>query len=267
MHGTPIQAERNADSADADLNSWSDSLLWFFLSLVIGLGTTAALFMHYVKVDRAAVHAQLQRGVESLASFATQPLPIEAIQRMFDSVIGTQTDLHGGAPLTQDLLQNQLPADPAALGFEAVALGYLPRVTADTVDQYSAQLGSSERAGFPIVEMDANGGTVRAAPRDEYFPVLLGAASAPAFMPLTGLDRASDAMHRLAMLQARDSGQVVMLTRFPMENAAGARMEAAAGAPETEEADLLVTQYYLAVYESGTTPATPEARRAEFTGL
>ncbi|MDY6982300.1 MAG: PAS domain S-box protein, partial [Pseudomonadota bacterium] len=89
----------------------------------------------------------------------------------------------------------------------------------------------------------------------------------PAFMPLTGLDRASDAMHRLAMLQARDSGQVVMLTRFPMESAAGARMEAAAGAPETEEADLLVTQYYLAVYESGTTPATPEARRAEFTGL
>jgi PAS domain S-box-containing protein len=242
----------DTDRADADIGNWSDSLLWFFLSLVIGLGATGALFWHYVAVDRAAVHAQLRRGVESLASFATQASPLEAIQRMFDSVTGPQAELHGGLPLSAGLLQRHLPPDPAALNFDAVSLAYLPRVTAGTVDQYSAQLGSSESAGFPIVERAANGAINRAAPRAEYFPVLLGTASASQYLPLTGLDYAADTMQRLAMLQARDSGQVTMLTQFPME---------------AEGTDPLIAHYYLAVYESGTTPATPEARRAEFAGL
>ena len=211
--------------------------------------------MHYVDADREAVHAQLQRGVESLASFATQPVPIDAIQQMFNSVAGPQAELHGGAALSQELLQRHLPADPAALGFEAVSLGYLPRVSAESVDHFSAQLSSSESAGFPIVEVDEAGKIAAATPRAEYFPVLLGTASAPEYMPLTGLDRSGDAMQRLAMLQARDSGMVVMLTRFPME------------ADGADGADPLVTQYYLPVYASGTTPATPEARRAQFTGL
>ncbi|HEY0962583.1 MAG TPA: PAS domain S-box protein, partial [Pseudomonadales bacterium] len=267
MQDTPRQAARRPDTtidrSEPGLSSWSDSLLWFYLSLVVGLGATGALFMHYVAADRAAVHAQLRRGVESLASFATQPVPIDAIQQMFDSVIGPQLELHGGAPLSQDLLQRHLPADPAALGFEAVSVAYLPRVGADAIDQYGAQLGASESAGFPIVELDAEGAIVRAAPRAEYFPVLVGSASEPEYMPPAGLDRSADAMHRLAMLQARDSGMVVMLTRFPMDAAADAPVENA----ERAGADPLVTYYYLAVYSSGMTPTTPEERRAQFTGL
>ncbi|MGV3592024.1 MAG: hypothetical protein ACO1PZ_10075, partial [Gammaproteobacteria bacterium] len=148
MQAIQIQTADDADATEPGLSSWSDSLLWFFLSLVIGLGATGALFIHYVMADREAVHAQLQRGVESLASFATQPVPLDAIQQMFNSVIGPQAELHGGAALSPELLQRHLPADPAALGFEAVSLGYLPRVSADAVDQFSAQLSASESAGF-----------------------------------------------------------------------------------------------------------------------
>ena len=88
------------------------------------------------------------------------------------------------------------------------ALGWTPRIPRDRREYYEALVQADGWPNFEFTQKDANGNSVRAADRDEYFPI-------DYIEPLdrnyaaVGFELDSDASRRAAMMQARDTGMAV----------------------------------------------------------
>lgn len=232
-----------------DISKWSDSLVWFGLALVIGLGSTALLFVDFVRNDEERVALHVERGLEALVAFAVQPFLAPLMQQLNDTMVGLQTAIHSGRPLNQQLLDEYL-WDTPPFGLETTSLEYLARTGPEFSDPYSTALATPETAGFPIVEQTADG-LRQAPPRAEYFPVLLEAFPEQRRSTL-GLDRTNDELYRLALLQARDSGMITVYSQFPLPGTAVQEQTAF---------------YVLPVYVNGSVPATLEERRRSLSGI
>jgi PAS domain S-box-containing protein len=236
-------------ATQGEISKWSDSLVWFALSVLIGLGSTALLFGYFVRAEEERVSVQLEDGLEVLVGFASQPFLEPLLLELNGTLIGLQTELHSGTPLSQELLEEYLWDSPM-LGLETTSLEYLSRRSDAIEDPYSAALSTPETANFPILEQTPQG-LREAAPREEYFPVMLEAAPQQRHSVL-GLDRSNDELYRLAMLQARDSGMIGVYSQFPVQDIG-----------QQEQFSF----YFLPVYAGGTTPATVAARRDNLRGF
>lgn len=232
-----------------DISKWSDSLVWFAMALVIGLGSTMLLFLHFSRADQQRVATHVERGLEVLAEFASQPFLEPFMVALDTAMIGLQTAIHSGRPLSQELLDEYL-WDPAPIGLHTTSLEYLARTGPEFADPYSGMLATPETAGFPIVEQTEQG-LQQATPRAEHFPVLLEAFPQQPRATL-GLDRSNDELYRLALLQARDSGIITVYSHFPIPGIG----------PQEHNAF-----YFLPVYVNGVLPTTVEERRRNFTGV
>jgi len=131
------------------------------------------------------------------------------------------------------------------------ALEWVPRVKDADRAAYEETVRQEGFPSFQITERDPDGRTVRAARRDEYFPVDF-IEPAEGNEPARGFDLASNAVRREAMEQARDTGA--------MRGTAPIRLVQETG----NQAGFLVL---LPVYRNGTSPESVEDRRANLEGF
>lgn len=221
------------------------------LTLVIGLGSTALLFRHFVVADQARVEQTVQRATKALIDGAQQSdYMTPTLQALLEVLQAIQREAGAGAIIDAALLQRNLWRE-APPGLETTTLEYLPRISAaERVDPQllRQRFGDDENAGFPLLDT-IDGQLQPAAARSEYFPVLL---EAPVGQPRAtiGVDFSSDALNALAMQQARDTGELASYTHFPM----------------ALSDDMLVTRYVYPLYDTAEPPQTVEERREHLSG-
>ncbi len=90
------------------------------------------------------------------------------------------------------------------------ALNWIPRVTSAQRAAYEATAQTSH-PGFQFIELNSQGNLVTALPRPEYFPIYyLNSQQKKSKRNILGLDLASESRRLQAMIQARDSGRIIM---------------------------------------------------------
>src|SRR5688500_16832488 len=88
--------------------SWSDGILWFVLTIIVGLGITGYLFAWFVKLDQDRVERRVQRGFGTMVFFSSQPAMDAFLLSLFSTLEGIQREVYGGAELSPELLQKWL---------------------------------------------------------------------------------------------------------------------------------------------------------------
>jgi diguanylate cyclase (GGDEF)-like protein/PAS domain S-box-containing protein len=236
---------------DRGLHNPVISLYVLIISMIITLGLTAVLFFNYVRVDNERVTARLQRGTDTLIQFVSSPATQD--NPMIDAVFGTlariRSDIPPGREVDQDFLNDYLWETPPQ-GLETATLEYLPRVSFGERRELSVRFGDQLPDGFSISELH-DSKIVPAAPRNDYFPVLYESSRDTA-VAVIGMNRGSDPIVRLAMEQARDSGEFTTYNFFPLIGAG----KQTGGA-----------HYFLPVYQSGEVPETVAQRRSQLQGF
>src|SRR5690606_15828706 len=143
--------------------------------------------------------------------------------------------------LSPQLLAAHLWQTPPA-GLQATTLEYLSRVSGD---------GGNDSAAADVAVLQAGPqGLVPAAPRDEYFPVLLE-ASRDGPRAAQGRERGREPLSLLAPQQARDAGEIAISAEFPL---------AESGAQGQQ------THYFMPVCQGANRPSTADERRHLLSG-
>lgn len=249
----------SADSNQRDLPLESDSgsrkpvisLYVFYLTLVIGVGATAVLFNSFSRIDDQHITERLQRGTATLIDAISVPEMQNnpMMDAIFDTIYRVRDDLPPGREIDQAYLDRYLWKSPPP-GLETSALEYLPSVSLSERRELETRFGDKLPKGFEIREASGKD-TVSAAIRDFYYPVLYE-STRNAAKAVIGMDRGADPLVRLAMEQARDSGEFTTFSSFPLLGAGDQGM---------------VSRYFLPVYRSGNDPGTVAERRKQLQGF
>jgi PAS domain S-box-containing protein len=231
----------------------SASLTTVLLTLVLGLAGTAIGFQLAVNHDREELQTMAQEAVDTMAAFSSQgnylsPM-MDALDQTFTAV---QKDVAAGIPITKKRLQ-QLLWPTSTEGLETASLEFLPKLTAKQVNERASLqplLGISEAITIPIVELDDED-LSPASQRPEYFPVMVEAAAGVS-QDTAGLDRFNLPAHRLAMMQARDTGILASTSNFPNIG---------------NNDEFMISHYYYPIYRSVKPPKSVEERREQLVGF
>jgi len=130
------------------------------------------------------------------------------------------------------------------------ALEWVPRVLHVDREEYELKARQAGFDGFRFTERNATGSLVLASKRDEYFPVYYVAPYESNERAL-GFDLASDPVRRAALMQARDSGEIVVSGRIRLV--------------QDDNSDQYSYLMFKPVY-SGALPVTVETRRVQLQG-
>ena len=87
------------------------------------------------------------------------------------------------------------------------AVEWVPRVSKEDRFELEAAGQRDGIEGFQVTEKDGQGAIVRAAPRDEHFPILFSGPQ-PGDRGVVGFDLASEPTRLRTLIQARDSGRI-----------------------------------------------------------
>ncbi|MDT8399345.1 MAG: response regulator [Pseudomonadales bacterium] len=233
----------------ASLLSSRSSIIALLVTLVIGLGLTAALFLVFGGMDRERLRYQVERGAQTLSLYGDQPWLAEIVEQTYALLDSVSDPLgQGGDPvrvIADSDEWNNLP--PTLTG---TRLEYLPRIVSGEFDAFAYNPGLMENFNLPIMEQGPDG-LQPAGARDEYFPVMYE-ASHDRPMATLGLDRAADPLFRAAMDQARDSGLVTSYSLFPLPGMGQ---------------EFIASHYYMALYDGGVVPESLAARREQHVGF
>jgi len=189
------------------------------LALGIGVLITAAVFMLLSRLEDARVRAAFERDA------AVRVVTLEHhVQVTLDDLhfIGTFMRHHGTVPTRPQFREFVGPSLERQPGVQA--LNWVPRVSDAMRDAHERAIRAEEFPDYRITERDADGRTVPARRRAEYFPVVYRESIADADpRGALGFDIASDSRRRLALERARDSGLPVATGRLRLVSAAGDR--------------------------------------------
>lgn len=135
---------------------------------------------------------------------------------------------------------------------ELRSIEYVPRVPANEREAFEQTIRDEGFESFQIVEPDASGELVAASEREEYFPVTYLVPFEPN-RPSFGLDLLSTVRRRVALIEARDSGQVVATAPIALVQA--------------EEGEQSAIHVFTPIYRVGADIETVEQRRENLQGF
>jgi PAS domain S-box-containing protein len=213
------------------------------LALFVGaitLAFTIGLCVH----ERASEEAQLRAVFDANARQTAGRIEqrIANYEQMLRGVQGLFTSSDGVAPESFEAYVGTVMAGPDAAGLQSVAFGRLV-----TLDEMPRHLERMRRSGHPGYAVRPPGS------REFYSPLELVAPDSLANRQILGFDSLTDPARRLAMLQARDSGNAALTGLVQLRVDSGATLRAGC---------LL----YLPVYARGAPTATIAERRANGVG-
>jgi HD-GYP domain-containing protein (c-di-GMP phosphodiesterase class II) len=232
--------------------------LWFrrttkrshrFLAVLTIVGLGVALSFALFFVIRRWEHDQEQADFESAATH-----PVEAMRRATERIEliheAVREFFYGGPNVTRDRFATTVvPYFQHAPSLRVWR--WAPRISRAERDHFEETARREGLADFQITEPDAQGQMVRAAQRDEYFPVWY-AISQSGDRPQLGWDTASITAVRSAMAQSRDSDAIVTTRALQL-------------ADEDDEGTTILT--LLPVYRRPQFVFTVEDRRRELAGF
>jgi len=221
------------------------------LLLIVGFELTGVLYFNFGRIDKERITARLKRGTLTLIQAIS--LPGMENNPMLDAIFGTmgkvRSDLPPGREIDKVYLNGFLWTKPPP-GLETATLEYLPRVTINERRELESRFGGQLPGGFSINEAHDQE-IIPAERREDYFPVLYEASRDKPVAPI-GIDRGADPVVRLAIEQARDSGEFTTYSYFPLVGAGDQTM---------------VSRYFLAIYKTGSIPKSIPERRAQLQGF
>jgi PAS domain S-box-containing protein len=176
----------------------------FVLAVVLAGGFCASLSLQ--RSVQSWERDRLQSMLSNRASERAQLLRTEVLRSMealrsIASLITTTGDVN--RKTFRDFVQSALTEQP-----DLQALGWTPRVPRDARARYEAAAQADGWPNFEFTEKNAQGKSVRAADRAEYFPVYY-VEPVKTNYPAVGFELDSEVFRRTAMQQARRSGLAV----------------------------------------------------------
>ena len=227
------------------------SLHVLILFLAITIALTTVLFLNFVHIDHERISMRLQRGTDTLIQAVTAPEMQNnpMIDAIFSTLARVRSDLPAGREVDRNFLNGYLWKTPPP-GLETAALEYLPRIRLNERRELSARFGNRLPDGFRITESH-DSKIMPASPRNDYFPVLYESSMGAAPSEI-GMDRGADPVTRIAIEQARDSGEFTTFSHFPLSGVGDQTM---------------VSRFFLAIYKSGKVPDTVSERRSQLLGI
>jgi len=181
---------------------------------------------------------------------------VEALRRTLDSNLNTLQALQALFASSYEVERQEFARFTLHLRLkqgEIAALEWLPRTLRADRDALEARVREAGFASFQIVEADAHGALVRAASREEHFPVAYvePLETNDGFL---GVDHASFPSRRSVMDRARDAGEA-------MATSAGVVLRLG------ESARRIGVMVFQPIYHGGTIPVTTAERRARLQGF
>jgi PAS domain S-box-containing protein len=215
------------------------------LVAAIGAGFTCVAGMYAAKLERDRLGSEFER------------LAQDRVSAVIDAI---QDNLHGLQALSAFFDADREAGWSAFRTFAAAimtgnsgiqALEWIPRVPAAARETYEQAARDDGLATFQITELGPEGELVRAARRDEYFPVfyvepLQGNERA------LGFDLASSVSRAEALAQARDSGRMTVTAPLRLVQ---------------EKGDQYGVLVFIPEYQTPVTPDAVEQRREALTGF
>jgi len=224
-------------------------MLWLALVLLLGPGSTVLLFRYLAQVDQERLHLHLQRSAETVASFITQPFVEQLLLELQDKLGAVQGELYEGTAVSQQLLDLHLWQNPPR-GLGTTSLEYLPRLDRDGGAMFPAALSETQNSRLAVLlaSLENSG---QATADGSRFPVLLEAGPGlPRTVP--GFERSREALHLLALQQARDSAQFTFFADIPLVDS---------GAQEQ------LSYFFVPLYSGGGIPAGLQERREQLSAF
>ena len=209
------------------------------LTALIGLTLTVGLFMDLRQKNQEALEQRFQMSAEERArllitKFRDSLRDLDAIRRFFS----------GSDTVTRKEFREFVT--PILKYGDFWAIEWLPRVTREQRVKFEAAARRDGLTDFRFTEQESNGTLVRAAERDEYFPVYY-------LEPYAGNEKAlgytpppSHPARGAVLTQARDSGHLTLSARYTLVQEPAGRFSVLAFAP---------------VYREGTTRGVDERRQ------
>ena len=231
------------------------SIKWLpWLVGLVGLGATIALFLFLRSSEQQAAESQFrqdatERILTVRSNIGASMQPVSFLASFYTA--SPEVSRSQFRTFTAESIEDEPNGAERTAGGVIQALEWIPRITLEERLAHEASAAADGFVGYEIRERSVDGDLVRAADREEYYPVsfvepLEGNEAA------LGFDLASNPSRLAALERARDSGELTLTERIKLVQETG------------EQAGFLA---FIPIYGGVAPPATVAERRARLEGF
>jgi PAS domain S-box-containing protein len=223
---------------------WRRRRLMVAVPVAVAFAVVTLFFLRASRWEQQRIDSELDRGAREVA----HALDIHVEERIGD--VFALASFHPSGDVSRQAFRS-IAARLLSRHRGVRVLSWVPRVPAAERAAFEEAARREGRPGFAITETAADGSLVRAASRDEYFPVYYLEPYAGNEAAL-GFDLASEPARLEALVRSRDGGAVAVTAPIRLVQEPGAQHGFLVFAP---------------VYAGGEPPATTEERRRQLRGF